>query len=170
MNYASIISFDLANGPGIRVSLFVSGCKFHCPGCFNEKVQDFNFGSKFTDKQVNIILDRLKHPDFQGLSLLGGDPLWQDEEGTNKLISLCKTVHSMGKDVWLWTGFNWDDVFRTGTDYQKELLSNCDVVIDGRFEIDKKNLSLYWKGSTNQRVIDVKKTLESKEVVTLQFS
>ena len=93
MNYQKINLFDIANGLGIRVSLFVSGCKFYCKGCFNSQAWDFNSGSPFTEKEENLIIDRLKHPDFKGLSILGGDPLWQDDEGLNQLIRLCQKVH-----------------------------------------------------------------------------
>ena len=166
MNYSSIELFDICNGNGIRVSLFVSGCKFHCKGCFNEAAQQFNNGKLYTEEEYNIILNKLKNPNYQGLSLLGGDPLWQDDDGLQQLLSLVREVHKLGKDVWLWTGFTWEEIFDkhdTFTDrLRQDLIRNCDVVIDGRFEQDKKDLSLYWKGSSNQRVIDVRKSFGTK--------
>lgn len=159
MNYQKINLFDIANGLGIRVSLFVSGCKFYCKGCFNSQAWDFNSGSPFTEKEENLIIDRLKHPDFKGLSILGGDPLWQDDEGLNQLIRLCQKVHELGKDVWIWSGFSLDEIINDTNPLRLELIRNCDYFIDGRFIENYKDLSIAWRGSTNQHIIDVKSTL-----------
>lgn len=174
MNYAKINLFDIANGKGIRVSLFVSGCQFHCPECFNESAQDYNYGKIFTDKEEKIILNRLKDDNFSGLSIIGGDPLWQNPDGLHQLQKLCAKVHALNKDVWIWSGFTWEEIFNNNElDMQNPLLMQLrravivesDVFIDGRFEKDKKDLSLYWKGSSNQRVIDVKKSLKEREII-----
>lgn len=166
MNYSSIELFDICNGNGIRVSLFVSGCKFHCKGCFNEAAQQFNNGKLYTEEEHQLILEKLKDPNYQGLSILGGDPLWQDQVGLTDLTILVKEVHKMGKDVWLWTGFTWEEIFESRSTtidaLRQNLIRNCDVVIDGRFEEDKKDLSLVWKGSSNQRIIDVKKSFTTR--------
>lgn len=170
MNYAKIKHFDPANGEGIRLSLFVSGCQFHCPGCFNEEAQDYNYGEPFTEETYSQILTDLSRPEYDGLSILGGDPLWQDTDGLNQLINLCKDTHSLNKNVWLWTGFVFENIFNPiyfNTDFVfcQELIKNCDVVVDGLFKEKLRDLSLKWRGSSNQRVIDVKKTLEAKEIV-----
>lgn len=170
MNYAKIKHFDPANGEGIRLSLFVSGCQFHCPGCFNEEAQDYNYGEPFTEETYSQILTDLSRPEYDGLSILGGDPLWQDTDGLNQLINLCKDTHSLNKNVWLWTGFTFENIFNPvyfNTDFVfcQELIKNCDVVVDGLFKEKLRDLSLKWRGSSNQRVIDVKKTLEAKEIV-----
>ena len=170
MNYAKINLFDIANGKGIRVSLFVSGCQFHCKDCFNQCAQDYNFGKKFTDKEEKIILNRLNDDNFKGLSLIGGDPLWQDIEGLKQLISLCEKVHKMGKDVWIWSGFTWEEVFENTnhneeSECRKMLIKSSDVFIDGRFITEQKKLGKAWAGSTNQRVIDVKESLKQNNIV-----
>ena len=159
MNYQKINAFDIANGEGIRVSLFVSGCKFHCKGCFNSQAWDFNSGYPYTEKEEQLILERLKHPDFKGLSILGGDPFWQDDEGLKQLISLCEKVHKLGKDVWIWTGFTWEEIVSSENTLYHLLIKNCDYLIDGRFIEKEKDLSVAWRGSTNQRIINVQAKL-----------
>ena len=170
MKYAKINLFDIANGEGIRVSLFVSGCKFHCKGCFNQEAQDFSYGKEFTSESVEFILNRLKDKRFDGLTLIGGDPLWQTIKDMKALIKLCKEVHKLNKSVWIWSGFTWEDIFN-GTDEEykvrQELISNCDVFIDGLFEETKKDLSLAWRGSSNQRIINVKESLKENSVITM---
>lgn len=159
MNYQKINLFDIANGLGIRVSLFVSGCNFHCKGCFNSQAWDFNSGAPFTEKEEDLIIDRLKHPDFKGLSILGGDPLWQDDDGLNQLIRLCQKVHKLGKDIWIWSGFSLDEIIEGTNPLRLELIKNCDYFIDGRFVEKCKDLSIAWRGSTNQHIIDIKSAL-----------
>lgn len=170
MKYAKINLFDIANGEGIRVSLFVTGCKFHCNGCFNQEAQDFSYGKDFTSESVELILNRLKDERFDGLTLIGGDPLWQNTNDIKTLINLCKEVHKLNKNVWLWSGFTWEDIFNgEGEEYKarQELISNCDVFIDGLFEETKKDLSLAWRGSYNQRIIKVKESLKENSVITM---
>lgn len=165
MNYQKINLFDIANGEGIRVSLFVSGCKFHCKGCFNPQAWDLNSGNHFSYKEEEMIFDRLKHPDFKGLSILGGDPLWQDDEGLEQLIDICSDVHAIGKDVWIWTGFTWEEIVENKNPLLFELVKNCDYLIDGRFEEKQKDLATPWRGSNNQRIIDVKATIENQKII-----
>lgn len=176
MKYASIKKMDISNGEGIRVSLFVSGCKFHCPGCFNEEVQSFDYGKDYTQATEDLILKEVSKPYIKGLSLLGGDPLWQDMDGLKQLRQLVQKVHDLDKTVWIWSGFTWEELLRKGrltdrmADKEWEIVSidiqklclvcDCDVFVDGLFEYDKKDLSLAWRGSRNQRVIDVNKTLD----------
>ena len=166
MNYGRIIKYDVANGEGVRTSLFVSGCTNHCPGCFNQEAQDFNYGKLYTQDTENILLDCVKQPYISGLSILGGDPLCQDGMGLITLNFLAHKVHSLGKTVWLWTGFKWEDFnFTNNFSLQSLLLSACDVVVDGPFIEAEKDLSLAFRGSRNQRIIDVRKTLGKGEII-----
>ena len=166
MNYSQLIACDTANGEGIRTSLFVSGCTNHCPGCFNQEAQDFNYGKLYTQDTENMLLDCVKQPYVAGLSILGGDPLCQDDMGLITLNFLAHKVHSLGKTVWLWTGFKWEDFnFTNNFSLKSMLLSACDVVVDGPFIEAEKDLTLAFRGSRNQRVIDVRKTLEKGEII-----
>lgn len=174
MNYSNIIQYDTANGPGIRTSLFVSGCKNHCVGCFNNEAHDFNCGTPFTDKTYKQIQEHLQSPVVAGLSLLGGDPLWQNIYDITTLINLCQYTHKLNKNVWLWTGFSWEDVIDLSDDsmehiYRRALLRECDVVVDGPFIESLKDLSLAWRGSSNQRIIDVQKSLEHHCAIRAQW-
>ena len=166
MNYSQLIACDTAKGEGIRTSLFVSGCTNHCPGCFNQEAQDFNYGELYTQDTENILLDCIKQPYISGLSILGGDPLCQDDMGLITLNFLAHKVHSLGKTVWLWTGFKWEDFnFTNNFSLQSLLLSACDVVVDGPFIEAEKDLTLAFRGSRNQRIIDVRKTLGKGEII-----
>ena len=166
MNYGRIIKYDVANGEGVRTSLFVSGCTNHCPGCFNQEAQDFNYGKLYTQDTENILLDCIKQPYISGLSILGGDPLCQDDMGLITLNFLAHKVRSLGKTVWLWTGFKWEDFnFTNNFSLQSLLLSACDVVVDGPFIEAEKDLSLAFRGSRNQRIIDVHETLEKGKII-----
>ena len=166
MNYSQLIACDTANGEGVRTSLFVSGCTNHCPGCFNQEAQDFNYGKLYTQDTENILLDCIKQPYISGLSILGGDPLCQDDMGLITLNFLAHKVHSLGKTVWLWTGFKWEDFnFTNNFSLQSLLLSACDVIVDGPFIEAEKDLSLAFRGSRNQRIIDVRKTLGKGEII-----
>ena len=173
MNYASIRSLDIVNGLGCRVSLFVAGCRFSCDGCFNVPQQDFSYGRKYTQETKEKLLELISRPYIKGLSILGGDPLWQDNDGLCQLIELCEDVRNLGKDIWIWSGFTWEQIFPKVTLdelsdnalYKQNLIARADVFVDGRFEKDKKDLTLKWKGSSNQRVIDVRKSLEENKVV-----
>ena len=166
MNYSQLITCDTANGEGVRTSLFVSGCTNHCPGCFNQEAQDFNYGKLYTQDTENILLDCINQPYISGLSILGGDPLCQDDMGLITLNFLAHKVHSLGKTVWLWTGFKWENFnFTNNFSLQSLLLSACDVVVDGPFIEAEKDLSLAFRGSRNQRIIDVRKTLGKGEII-----
>ena len=161
MNYASVRSLDIANGEGVRTSLFVSGCTNNCPGCFNKEQQDFNYGRPFTPEIFSDVMSEVSSPIISGLSILGGDPLCQNEDGLSQLIALCRCVHSIGKTVWLWTGYTVERVytreFSMHSLLQQVLLESCDVVIDGPFISGLSSRALVWKGSSNQRVVDMKK-------------
>ena len=159
MNYATVKFNDIANGEGVRVSLFVSGCTHHCKGCFNAETWDFNYGIPFTDETIDVILDMLNNKHIAGLSLLGGDPL--EESNQKALLPLVKKVKSLypNKDIWCYTGFLFEDV------REYEILPYIDVLVDGRFVEKLKVANLRFRGSTNQRIIDVKKTKEKSEII-----
>ena len=169
MHYSNIIEEDIANGQGVRTTLFVSGCKFHCKGCFNSEAWDFNYGKEYTEETEKYILDQIKKPYIKGLSLLGGDPLWQNMDGLKQLRQLVQKVHNLGKTVWIWSGFTYESLLDGSGDGKEAdericLVHDCDVFVDGLFENDLKDLSLAWRGSKNQRVIDVRKTFEHLKV------
>lgn len=165
MNYSGIKYSDMINGKGIRVSLFVSGCSHRCKGCFNRNTWNADYGKLFTKKEEEeIFLYFEKYGKAaRGLSLLGGDPTYY--KNVESLIVFLRKFKSRfpDKDIWMWSGFTWEQLEKDKKRF--ELVSLCDVLIDGRFELNKKNLNLKWKGSSNQRVIDVQKSIFSKEVI-----
>lgn len=178
MYYSKIKHFDPANGPGIRISLFVSGCNFHCYNCFNPETWDYQHGFEYTKETEKEIIDNLSTPFYDGLSLLGGDPLWQSGHDIEcSLIPLVQQTKALNKSVWIWSGFTWDEIMNPGYKIydnethlmaqRQKLIKLCDVWVDGRYEDDKRDLRLPYCGSTNQRVIDVQTTLQnpSKEVI-----
>lgn len=169
MNYATIKNWDIANGPGVRVSLFVSGCTHHCKGCFNEVAWDFNYGTPFTQQTIDEILSMLA-PDFiKGITLLGGEPF--EPENQPALVDLLRQIKAAypQKSVWAFSGYLFDkDILsqKLGPwEVTREYLSYVDVLVDGRFVEDKKDLSLRFRGSSNQRIIDVPASLQTGEVV-----
>ena len=161
MNYSQIRTMDISNGEGIRTSIFVSGCNRHCKGCFNKEAWDFNRGKNFNSEKYFKIYDLLKKPYYAGLSILGGEPF--DQKDNYLLIELCKAAHTMGKDVWIWSGYTFEEL--KIDDKKLELLQECDVLVDGPFIDEQKDLSLKWRGSTNQRIINIKESLASGKVV-----
>lgn len=169
MNYADIKRIDVANGPGVRVSLFVSGCTHHCKGCFNPETWDFNYGQRFTEDEIEEVLRYLEPDYIKGLSLLGGEPFeYSNQAGLLPLMRRIKAVYP-DKDVWCYTGFDFEKDIKErmmiNWPETRELISYIDIIVDGRFEEDKKDLTLRFRGSSNQRIIDVKKSLEAGEVV-----
>lgn len=173
MNYAEIKYCDVANGPGVRTSLFVSGCSHHCPGCFNEIAWDFNYGKPFTQDTIDSIIESLKPDYIQGLTLLGGEPFeYSNQKG---LLPLARQVREVlpQKDIWCFTGFLFDkDIIENMCKKWKEtneLLSYIDVLVDGRFVEELKNLNLKFKGSENQRTILVNESLKSGNVILYDF-
>lgn len=169
MNYATIKPLDVANGEGIRVSLFVSGCTHHCPECFNSEAWDFNYGEPYTDEIEEKVLTLLGKPMIQGLSLLGGEPF----EPCNQrvLVGLLRKARERypEKTVWCYSGYLYDKELkapsRARCEVTDEMLSMIDVLVDGRFEKDKKNLNLRFRGSTNQRVLDLKECERTGTIV-----
>ena len=164
MNYAALKKFDIANGPGVRVSLFVSGCRHHCKNCFNREAWDFNYGTPFTEDIENEILTELDKNHIKGLSLLGGEPF--EPENRKALTNLHKKVKQKNpqKSVWCYTGFEFEKL----TDPTAvELLSLIDVLVDGKFIEELKSPELIFRGSSNQRILDVKKSIDTGKAIWL---
>lgn len=168
MNYATIKYNDIANGLGIRTTIFVSGCSHRCKGCFNSEAWDYNYGAPFTKSVEDDIIKSLEVSYVDGLSLLGGEPM----EGVNQegLYTLLKRVKRElpHKNVWCYTGYLFEDLLKGGKahfEHTDEILNCIDVIVDGKFILEKKNISLKFRGSENQRIIDVKKSLLKGEVV-----
>ena len=169
MNYADIKKIDVANGEGVRVSLFVSGCTHHCKECFNKEAWDFHYGNPFTQKEIDRILEYLKPNYIAGLSLLGGEPMEPvNQEWILPLLRVVKQTYPE-KNIWCYTGYLFDkdvlDKMCKESEVTKEIVSYLDIVVDGEFMIDRKNLKINFRGSDNQRIIDVKKTLDAGEIV-----
>lgn len=169
MNYATIKNCDIANGPGVRVSLFVSGCTHHCKGCFNEEAWDFSFGQPFTEDTIQEILGMLRPSHIRGLTLLGGEPFEpQNQAGVVALLRRIK-AEMPEKTIWAFSGYLFDkDILSGRLGDTREYLSYLDVLVDGPFVESKKNLSLRFRGSENQRLIDVPASLAAGEVVLWQ--
>lgn len=150
MNYAEIKKVDIANGPGVRVSLFVSGCRNHCKGCFNPETWDFDYGRPFTRETEDEIIEALRPSWIQGLSILGGEPT--EEENAAVLIPFLKRVRAVlpDKDIWLYSGYTYEAL------RDKEILTLVDVLVDGPFLLELKDAGLAFRGSRNQRLIDLK--------------
>ena len=166
MNYANIKNCDIANGPGVRVSLFVSGCTHRCPGCFNEIAWDFGYGKPFTQETIDYILKLLKPAHIRGLTLLGGEPFEPENQGA--VVELLRQIKQQmpEKSIWAFSGYLFDrDILSGRLGDTREYLSYLDVLVDGPFVEAKKNLSLRFRGSENQRLIDVKKSLAAAEVI-----
>ncbi|MGT2772272.1 anaerobic ribonucleoside-triphosphate reductase activating protein [Streptococcus marimammalium] len=155
-------AFNFVDGEGVRNSLYVSGCLFHCQGCYNQATWNFRNGVPYTKELEEQIMADLAKPYVQGLTLLGGEPFLN----TGILLPLVKRIKKElpEKDIWSWTGYTWEEMMLETPD-KLELLSYVDILVDGRFDITKKNLMLQFRGSSNQRIIDVKKSLNSKSVV-----
>ncbi len=169
MYYSEIKECDVANGPGVRVTLFVSGCTHHCKGCFNEMTWDFQYGREFEKEDAENIIKLLEPPYIAGLTLLGGEPLeYRNQQGLLPLLRMVKETYQ-GKTIWCYTGYLYDrdilDDFCGKWEETKELLSYLDVIVDGEFVEAKKDISLRFRGSSNQRIIDVKKSRETGGIV-----
>lgn len=168
MNYAKIKQYDIANGPGVRVSLFVSGCTHHCKGCFNPETWNFNYGLPFDEAAEQIIFDSLSKPFIEGLTILGGEPF---EPGNSKVVNeLVKKsrVRFPEKSIWCFSGYTYEDILEdrmNGGQATLELLHNLDVLVDGEFKEDLKNLMLEFRGSSNQRLIDIPTSFLHQDVV-----
>lgn len=169
MNYAEIKDCDIANGPGVRISLFVSGCTHHCPGCFNEVAWDFGYGEPFTEATEDKIISMLRPRYIRGLTLLGGEPFEPQNQGP--IVHLLRKIKAElpNKSIWAFSGYLFDKDILSGRlgpwEITKEYLSYLDVLVDGPFIEAKKNLGLRFRGSENQRLIDMPASLASNSIV-----
>ena len=162
MRYNTIRKMDISNGPGVRVSIFMQGCAFHCKNCFNAETWDFNGGKEFNDDTIKTVLDLAGQEHIKGLSILGGEPMHPSNiDGTMKLAKAFKEKYP-DKTVWAWTGFQFDKDLK-----DKEVMKYIDVLVDGQYMDELHSPILKWKGSSNQRVIDVKESLNKHEVIQI---
>lgn len=160
MRYNKIRKMDISNGPGVRVSIFTQGCAFHCPGCFNSETWDFNGGKEYNDEVIEHILDLCDKDYIEGLSILGGEPLHPNNIlGTERLAKKFKERFP-NKNIWLWSGYLYEEYI-----CKQNIINYLDVIVDGQFDIKKSSPLLKYKGSANQRVIDVQRTRKNKKIV-----
>ena len=162
MRYNLIRKMDISNGPGVRVSIFMQGCSFHCKNCFNKETWDFEGGREFTDDTINKVLELCNKPEVKGLSILGGEPMHPTNiEGTTKLAKAFKEKYPE-KTIWTWTGFKYEDI------KDKDVFNYIDVLVDGQYKDELHDPTLKWKGSSNQRVIDIKESKKQNKVCELK--
>ena len=159
MKYNIVRKMDISNGPGVRVSVFMQGCEFHCKNCFNPETWSFENGKEFTQGTIDEVLDLCNKDYIKGLSILGGEPMHpRNIEGTTKLAKAFKEKYP-NKNLWVWSGFKFDEDLK-----DKEVMKYVDVLVDGRYVDEMHNPNLKWRGSSNQRVIDVQKSLKDKKI------
>lgn len=168
MRYNLIRKIDIANGNGTGVALFVQGCHFHCENCFNTETWDFNGGNEWNDQVKTKFLELANNSRIKRISLLGGECL--EEENLNGILDLVNEIHNKlpNKTIWLYTGFEWDFVWMNNDTINKkrqEIISKCNVLVDGRYIESKKNPSLKFRGSSNQRIIDIQESLKQNKVI-----
>lgn len=159
MRYNKIRKMDISNGPGVRVTIFMQGCAFHCKNCFNPETWDFDGGEELTDEVIDQIMDLCKEDHIKGLSILGGEPMHPNNiDATTKLAKKFKEVYP-NKTIWSWSGFLYENI------KDNEVFNYVDVLVDGQFKDELRNPNLHWKGSANQRVIDIKETRKNNKIV-----
>lgn len=162
MRYNQIRTMDISDGPGVRVSIFFQGCHFHCKDCFNSETWDFNKGKEFTDEAIDKIIELANHEYIEGLSILGGEPMHPvNVLGTISLAKKFKEKYP-NKNIWVWTGYKFEDI------PNKDALPFIDVLVDGQFITELHSFDLKWKGSSNQRVINVKETLKQNKIIIIE--
>ncbi len=163
MRYNVVRKMDISNGPGVRVSVFMQGCEFHCKNCFNPETWDFEGGKEFNNETIDDVLNLCGQSYIKGLSILGGEPLHpKNIEATTKLAKAFKDKYP-NKNVWVWSGFKFDEDLK-----DKEVLNYIDVLVDGRYSDELHDPTLKWKGSSNQRVIDVQKSLKDNKIFEIE--
>ena len=162
MRYNLIRKMDISNGPGVRVSIFMQGCSFHCKNCFNQETWDFEGGQEFTDDTINKVLELSNKPEVKGLSILGGEPMHPTNiEGTTKLAKAFKEKYPE-KNIWAWSGFKYEDI------KDNDVFNYIDVLVDGQYKDELHDPTLKWRGSSNQRVIDIKESKKQNKVCELK--
>lgn len=162
MRYNKIRKMDISNGPGIRVSIFMQGCAFNCPNCFNKETHDFNGGTEFTSETIDKVLSLANKEGVRGLSILGGEPMHPKNVEATTMLAKAFKERFPEKSIWAWTGYTYETL------ENKDALEYLDVLVDGRYEDSLHDPRLKWKGSSNQRVIDVNKTLKEGYIVELE--
>ena len=163
MRYNKIRKMDISNGPGVRVSIFMQGCSFNCKNCFNKDTHDFNGGKEFDDSTIERVLELCGNENIEGLSILGGEPMNPTKiEGTTKLAKAFKEKYP-NKTVWSWSGYSFDNYLK-----DKEVVKYLDVLVDGQYNDDLRNPTLKWKGSENQRVINVQESLKESNTILFE--
>ena len=163
MRYSKIRKMDISNGPGVRVSIFMQGCTFNCPNCFNKETHDFNGGKEFDQSVIDRVLKLVENEYVVGLSILGGEPLHpKNIDGTIELCKAFKEKFSDSKNIWIWTGYLYEQIVN------KDIYNYVDVIVDGQYQDSLHDFRLKWRGSSNQRVIDIKKTLRENELSLLE--
>lgn len=169
MNYSAIRKCDIANGIGWRVTLWCCGCMRKCPGCFNPDAQNPDYGKIFGEMEKQKIFDELKNPVISGLSLMGGEPMSKLSDNRKQVIQLCKECKEKfpDKDIWMWSGYTFEELKAEET--TREILDYIDVLVDGPFVQEKKDPSCPYRGSTNQRVIDIRKTMANGNIIEMKF-
>lgn len=163
MNIAQIRQYDIANGPGIRLTIFVSGCTHHCKGCFNTLYKDFSYGDVYNREMEERILTLANDENVRGITFLGGDPLDQDDE----IIHLLEKLQSLNKPIWIYSGSTYESILKDPHKYK--IISYCDVLVDGPFVEELKDPKLHFKGSSNQRIIDIQESFRSGDIVLYKF-
>ena len=162
MRYNKIRKMDISDGPGIRVSIFLQGCEFHCPNCFNPETWDFEKGTEFTEETVEEVMELCKKPGIKGLSILGGEPLHpRNIQATEMLAKKFKQLFPQ-KNLWVWSGYTFENYIA-----KQEVTKYIDVIVDGQYKEELHDPQLEWRGSSNQRVIDVQKSLNEGKVITV---
>ena len=162
MRYNLIRKMDISNGPGVRVSIFMQGCSFHCKNCFNQETWDFEGGQEFTEDTINKVLELSDKKEVKGLSILGGEPMHPTNiEGTTKLAKAFKEKYPE-KSIWAWTGFQYEDI------KDNDVFNYIDVLVDGQYKDELHDPTLKWRGSSNQRVIDIKESKKQNKVCELK--
>ena len=181
MNYAKIRSMDISNGEGIGVSLFVQGCDFHCKNCFNSETWEFSKGQEWNDKTKNQFLKLVENHFIQRVSILGGEPLHpKNVQNVLKIVDEIRVSYPT-KNIWLYTGYTWEEIWikdniktadkvkdmreKAIRNLRRQVVRMCDVLIDGRYVDELRDISLHWRGSSNQRVINVQETLKQNQIV-----
>ena len=174
MNIAGIKEASIENGIGCRTCVFVSGCTHNCPGCFNKEAQDFNYGKSFTREHLQKILNSLKPKYIKGITILGGEPM--EVKNQSGVLAIVKEVKKKypDKTIWIYSGYKYEQLIDPNntihTEYTNDILNNIDILVDGEFVLAKKDLSLRFKGSSNQRVIDIPKTLKQKKIIISEYN
>lgn len=163
MRYNKIRKMDISNGKGVRVSIFVQGCTFNCKNCFNPETHDFAGGKEFTDDTINRVLELCANENIEGLSILGGEPMHPKNIGGVTLLAKKFKEKYPQKTLWAWTGYNFENYLK-----DKEIVKYLDVLVDGQYVDELHDFRLKWRGSSNQRVIDIPKTLKKGEIVLFE--